>query len=167
MGAQLVTALSINPEHALAGMKVSLTSSLAMAVVAACFLTWLWSLGSFLNARVQSSLRPRMRFFYFSLAYTPVAVFVFCILIEHFGPEVILVVFPLHLLAMACMVYLLYFVAKNLVLAERSRAGSFFEYVWVCILLWWFPIGIWFLQPRINRLYAQAPSPSSGALGSL
>jgi len=67
-----------------------------------------------------------------------------------------LLIFPLHLLAMFCLFYLLYFVSKSLVLAETCKPASFNEYAGLFFLIWVFPIGVWFIQPRINRQYAES-----------
>lgn len=56
---------------------------------------------------------------------------------------------------MVCMFYLLYFVSKSLVLAETSKPASFYDYAGPFFLLWFFPIGIWIVQPKVNRLYSE------------
>lgn len=59
------------------------------------------------------------------------------------------------------MFYLLYFVAKGLVTIETGKEAFFSDYFGVFMLFWFFPIGVWFLQPKMNRLYReiqQAPS---------
>jgi hypothetical protein len=48
----------------------------------------------------------------------------------------------------------LYFVAEGLVIAETGKRVSFFDCVGPFFLIWFFVIGVWFIQPRINRLYA-------------
>jgi hypothetical protein len=53
------------------------------------------------------------------------------------------------------MFYNLYFVAKTLVLAETGKSASFYNYAGPFFLIWFFPIGVWFVQPRINRLYSE------------
>jgi uncharacterized RDD family membrane protein YckC len=55
-------------------------------------------------------------------------------------------------------------VSKNLVLAETSKPASFYDYAGPFFLIWFFPIGVWFTQPRINRLYEQ-PAPPPMVLG--
>jgi uncharacterized RDD family membrane protein YckC len=60
---------------------------------------------------------------------------------------------------MFCMFYDVYFVSKNLVLAETSKSASFYDYARPFFLIWFFPVGVWFIQPRINRLHGQ-PTPS-------
>ena len=60
----------------------------------------------------------------------------------------------MHLVATFCMFYNLYFVAKSLKLVELQRPVGFYDYSGPLFLLWFFPAGIWVVQPRINRLYA-------------
>src|SRR6266496_5324966 len=88
------------------------------------------------------------------------------------SPRLLGVILPLHVFAMVCMFYLLYFVSKSLVLAETSKPASFYDYAGPFFLLWFFPVGIWIVQPRVNRLYSErknaeppigtAPSLASG-----
>jgi hypothetical protein len=121
---------------------------------ALCFNGWLWAMGSFLNAIVQPSLRPGVGFFRFALIYPILYMPVFMISFPQ-QPAMFAVIFPLHLFAMFCMFYLLNFVSKNLVLAETDRVVKFYDYAGPFFLLWFFPIGMWTVQPRINRLYAE------------
>jgi|HubBroStandDraft_2_1064218.scaffolds.fasta_scaffold26755_3 hypothetical protein len=74
-------------------------------------------------------------------------------------------IFPLHFLAMFCLFYLLYFVSKSLVLAETCKPASFNDYAGPFFLIWFFPIGIWFIQPRINRQYMESFAPVGGPDG--
>lgn len=124
-------------------------------VFASCYLIWFWSMGSFLGSVMQPALRLKLVFFRFALLYPVVYGLVFFALFGITKPAVIAVIFPLHLLAMFCMFYDLYFVSKSLVLTERGRPVSFCDYARPFFLLWFFPIGIWIVQPRINRLYAE------------
>jgi hypothetical protein len=121
---------------------------------ALCFNAWFWAMGSFLNAIVQPRIRPGMGFFRFSLIYPILYMPVFMISFPQ-RPAMLAAIFPLHLLAMLCMFYLLNFVSKNLVLAETDRPAKFYDYAGPFFLLWFFPIGVWAVQPRINRLYAE------------
>lgn len=59
---------------------------------------------------------------------------------------------PLHLLAMAAIFYSLGFTAKQLIKLEQQKDVSFVDYSGPFFLLWFFPIGVWFLQPKVNRL---------------
>jgi hypothetical protein len=128
-----------------------------------CFLGWFWSMGSFLDSIVQPELRLKMKIFrvavIYPMCYLPFFLAFFLSL--SILPMLFVVIFPLHFLAMSCMFYLLYFVSKSLVLAETGKAASFYDYAGPFFLLWFFPIGVWFTQPRINRLYADTTNSKS------
>jgi hypothetical protein len=137
--------------------KVGLLFGVVMVLFMFCFLAWLWSMGSFLNLIVQPTLRLKMGFFRFALIYPIVYLPVFMWLFQSISldPGLFAVIFPLHFFAMFCMFYLLCFVSKSLVLAETSKSASFYDYAGPFFLIWFFPIGVWFTQPRINRLYEE------------
>jgi hypothetical protein len=63
-----------------------------------------------------------------------------------------IVIIPLHLFSMFCLFYCLYFVAKTLKTVELQREVSFSDFVGEFFLTWFFPIGVWILQPRINKM---------------
>lgn len=53
------------------------------------------------------------------------------------------------------MIYCFYFVAKSLVTAETQQKASFDNVKNDFILVWAWPYGIWFIQPRINKLFEE------------
>lgn len=120
-----------------------------------CFLGWFWAMGSFLNSIVQPRVRPGAGFFHFALVYPMLYGPVFMISFPP-QPSRFAIIVPLHVLATVCMFYVLNFVSRNLVLAETNRDVTFHDYAGPFFLLWFFPIGVWTVQPRINRLYAEA-----------
>jgi hypothetical protein len=129
---------------------------LAITVVYAAFLfAWFWSMGSFLNSILERRLSSGVRFFRFALVYPLFYVFVFFIFFVNVSPAPFLVIFPLHLFAMFCTLYSMYFVSKSLVLAETGEPAPFHSYIGIFLLLWFFPVGVWILQPRVNRLYTE------------
>ncbi|MBS1779969.1 MAG: hypothetical protein JST70_11630 [Bacteroidetes bacterium] len=67
---------------------------------------------------------------------------------------VVLIVVLLHLFSMFCIFYCLYFVAKSLKAVELERPVSFSDYAGEFFLIWFFPIGVWFIQPRINSIFS-------------
>lgn len=120
-----------------------------------CFLGWLWSIGSFLNSVVLEALKLRIGWFRFAIIYPAVYFFVFIAFFQSPNSGMFAIIMPLHLLAMFCMFYSLYFVSKNLVLAETGKQASFYDFAGPLFLIWFFPIGIWFVQPRVNKIYTQ------------
>jgi hypothetical protein len=71
-------------------------------------------------------------------------------------PVLFVFLLPFHLFAMYCILYPLYFISKNLVMAELGKPVTFSGYATAFFLIWFFPIGIWFIQPRINSLYKKS-----------
>ena len=64
----------------------------------------------------------------------------------------IAVIFPLHLFSMFCIFHSLYFVAKTFKTAELKRKVSFSDFAGEFFLIWFYPIGIWIVQPKINKI---------------
>lgn len=63
-------------------------------------------------------------------------------------------IIPIHLLSMACIIYCLYFNAKALKAVELQAPVQFSDYIAEFFLFWFFPLGVWFIQPRLNDLFA-------------
>jgi hypothetical protein len=122
------------------------------------FLSWFWSMGSFLNSLLQPPLRRNIRFFGFSLVFPYLYTFIFIAVLLRSNPSLpaLLILIALNLLAMFCLLYPFYFIAKSLVQAEAGKPATFYDYAGPFFLLWFFPVGVWFTQPRINRLYEQS-----------
>jgi hypothetical protein len=137
---------------------VTMQNMLFIVVVTAafgvCLLAWCWSLGSFLSSGIKAQFRMKPGFFRFAVLYPLlyVPVFLWWVAFSSANGAAVVIV-PLHLLGMACMVYVLYFVSRNLVMAETGKPASFSDYIGTLILFWFFPVGVWFVQPRVNRLY--------------
>jgi uncharacterized RDD family membrane protein YckC len=145
--------------------KTGLLFGAVMALFMFCMLAWFWSMGSFLSSLVPPALRLKMGFFRLALIYPALYIFVFIAVFQSSttNPALLAIIFPLHFFAMFCLLYDLYFVSKSLVLAETSKPVSFYDYAGPFFLMWFFPIGVWFTQPRINRLYAQPAAYSMAA----
>jgi len=62
-----------------------------------------------------------------------------------------------HLFSMFCLFYCLYFIAKALKTVELQRPVTFSDYAGEFFLLWFYPVGVWILQPRINQIFAATP----------
>lgn len=147
-------------------LRVSLPFVFMMLLFMFCFVAWFWSMGSFLNSISEPTLRLRVRFFRFALLYPTVYIVIFFATFNATGPTLLALIFPLHLFAMFCLFYDLYFVSKSLALVEKGRLVSFYDYSGAFFLLWFFPLGVWFIQPRINRLYAERNN-TEGVTGTI
>ena len=53
---------------------------------------------------------------------------------------------------MFCMFYMLYFTSKTIKTVELQREVTFGEFIGEFFALWFYIIGIWFIQPKVNKL---------------
>lgn len=74
-----------------------------------------------------------------------------------------LFVFLMHFFSIFCMLHTFFFVAKTVKCAELQRNTRFSDFVGDFFLIWIFPVGIWFIQPRINALIEKNNQFSSGS----
>jgi len=130
----------------------------AMLIGGAVYLFWVWTLGIGINQRIQSEIRPKVKFFKFAVIYSAVSFIIYPLLgilpltnVNAAGVGELLSL--LQLFGSYCMIYGFYFIAKNLVTLEKGAPIKFRSQLGTMILLWIFPLGIWSIQPRINEIY--------------
>lgn len=61
-------------------------------------------------------------------------------------------IFFMHMLTIFGIIYTMYFVAKTITSVEMKKESHFSDYIGDFFLIWFFPVGIWFIQPRINKI---------------
>lgn len=127
---------------------------------------WLYSVATGLQAKVPEGVKMKVRkfkvFFTIPLVYIGLIIFFLLFMMndlesgnfisESFIVGVFAVVFPLHLFSIFCILYTMYFVAKTFKTAELQRKVSFSDFAGDFFLVWFLPIGIWIIQPKINRM---------------
>jgi len=139
-------------------MRLGLTVALTMFG----FVFWFWSTGTFLCSFVRPDLRPRSAFFRAAIIFPVVYAFAVPSFFMSPQPELFyLVMVPAHVFAMVCLIYDVYFVAKSLALALTGEPKSLPGFAGTFLLLWFFPVGVWIIQPQINRLYRGRQTPGS------
>ena len=65
--------------------------------------------------------------------------------------------FILSLFSMFCAFYQFWFIAKTIKSAQLQREADFGDFVGEFFLVWFYPIGVWILQPVVNRLLDPLP----------
>jgi hypothetical protein len=68
------------------------------------------------------------------------------------GASITIAIIVMHLVSIACILLGVRFAAKTLKSIELGRLAKFGDYAGEFFLIWFSPIGIWVLQPRLNRL---------------
>jgi hypothetical protein len=135
-----------------------LLTAAAMLPFLICSVLWLWSLGFFLFSIAKDMVRFNIRHFHFAIIFSTLWFTMASPLLSRGGLVAKLFLFPMHFLAMSFLLYAFLFVSKSLAAAEKGGAVTFSEYGPYLFLLPASIIGIWFIQPRINRLYAERPA---------
>jgi hypothetical protein len=131
---------------------------------------WYWVVGHALYQRLPSDVRMPIGGFRFTSLFPPVY-FTFLILgllfffekisnpATNLEPDVIFrfvpFLFLFHFLAIGCMFFNFYFVGKALKSVETGHEVEFSDYLLELVLMWFFTlVGVWLIQPRINKLFA-------------
>lgn len=128
---------------------------------------WFWSVAVGLQKKVPADVSMKVKkfkiLFFIPLVYILILMVFFSVSISGFmmgsaEPNVgiiggiIAVIFPLHLFSMFCIFYSLYFVAKTFKTIELQREVKFGDFAGEFFMIWFYPIGIWILQPKINQM---------------
>ncbi len=145
---------------------VKLIPIILMILMTALWL-WYWSLGVGIQKYIPEELKLNTGLFktlYFIPIIFMVASMVFMsIMIDRmfadtfdFDPESFSYFFwlfmALQFIVMGCMIYLLYFAAKSVKTAQLKKKVKFGEFVGEFFLLWIYPIGVWIIQPEVNKV---------------
>ena len=128
---------------------------------------WFWSIGVGLQAKVPSTVKMNVKlfkvFFVIPLLYMLLIVSAMLLVFNgafddsaNSGPGMFAMlfafIFPCHIFSMFCMFYCLYFVARTFKTVELQREVSFSDFAGEFFMIWFFPIGIWIIQPKINQM---------------
>ncbi len=141
-----------------------------MIVLSATFFGWFWSIAIGLQDKVPAHVKMKTRkfkiFFFVPIIYLPlfslgmVTVMSAVVGMAETGGQpnvglmgsIMAIIFPLHFFTMFCMFYTLYFVAKTFKTVELQRETAFSDFVGEFFMLWFYPIGIWIIQPKVNKM---------------
>lgn len=128
---------------------------------------WLWSIAIGLQPKVPENVTMKVKkfklFFFVPLIYIVlISIFMglFANQIMQSGnpPSIglvasfMVIIIPLHLFSIFCIFYTLYFVAKTFKTVELQREVRFSDFVGEFFMIWFYPVGIWIIQPKLNKM---------------
>ncbi|WP_075590768.1 hypothetical protein [Labilibacter marinus] len=142
-----------------------------MFIFMGLFFGWLWSLAMGLQNKIPEEVKMKTTkfkiFFFIPVAYliiilTLVSVVIIAAFKGHIEPnsETILsfvgialaIIVPMHLFSVFCIFYSLYFAAKTIKTVELQKEVKFSDFVGEFFLLWFYYIGLWIIQPKVNKM---------------
>ena len=153
------------------------------------YFCWLYTLGVNLNKKLPDMVSLNLKVFnwlsLFLIVYlsffTVFAIVVISYTMFIDGGETVILfgeyffAFPLLLFLAFCFLYCSYFNAKSLKAVELQRPITFRDYAGIFLLFLLFPIGVWIIQPKVNKIFDEkltrhsaldAESHRSGDCGS-
>ncbi len=131
------------------------------------YLGWFWSIGLGLQYKVPSDIIMKVKKFKIFLIFPMVYIIFISLSVGTLFGEAFenakdlsglmvgigaAIIFPLHIFSMFCMFYTMYFVAKTIKTVQLQRAVTFSDFAGEFFMIWFFPIGIWIIQPQINKI---------------
>jgi len=139
---------------------------LIMIISMIIFYGWFWSVGVGLQKYIPGDIKKNVAIFKILLLFPLLYIFTIFVfagitLLDFIDLNnieesniflAVAIILPLHLFSMFCQFHSLYFVAKTFKQAELQKAVKFDEYIGEFFLLWFFPVGVWFIQPKINKI---------------
>jgi hypothetical protein len=130
----------------------------------AIYFSWLYAIGSNLQSLLPVSVKMNLLLFRW-LLLIPI-IYMLCLSAWIFtvansmittqafpNMKLFLLIVPVHFFCMFCIFYCFYFNAKSIKSVQLQRPVKFDDYAAEFFLLWFFPIGIWILQPRLNKIF--------------
>lgn len=144
---------------------------IVMILVIGTLFGWMWSISMGLRSKIPEELRPATNlfriFFFVPLVYLIGLAYLMSTFFQGFmelaatntPPDIDPSIFdiatfivPLHLFSIFCMFYCFYFTAKTFKTAELQKAVTFSDFIGEFFLVWFSPIGVWIIQPKVNEM---------------
>jgi hypothetical protein len=128
------------------------------------YLGWLWAIAATANQKLDPPLRKSTKWMAIGLVYMLVLVAVRG-LFPGKALEMPGVFIPMQLSLMFALFYAFKFTAEQFVTLERNKEVSFFDYSGPFFLFFFFPVGVWIIQPRVNKMLGNSDSSQSNLPG--
>lgn len=126
---------------------VSICDLIGSIWLLAVYLLWLYSIGNIKYDEKGSSMLFKGCFSY-SIIYAVFILYTYNIGMSNFPYWHI----PIHILALIASFYILYFATNVFVSHRKLNYDIGVDFLSTFILFWFFPIGLFFLQPKLNDI---------------
>lgn len=158
----------------LSPIKILTATLIVVILFFGLFFSWVYTLGTYLHKKLPETVRMnltlfKVSFFILLVYMLIIPVFLMGMLIDVsysilvFGAKApsfasVDLLFLFSMISFFCFFYCIYFNAKALLTVERQKPVTFGDFVGEFFLFWFFLIGLWILQPRINKLFETSNS---------
>jgi hypothetical protein len=118
-------------------------------------IAWYWSIASFLRDLLPLERKPKSLLLTFACVYGVLYIPTSLTLLPTHEPSFRSIPYWLGFLYILCLYYIFIYICLNLARVEMNVAKFRFLYLGIFILLFFSPVAVWVIQPRINRLFAE------------
>ncbi len=140
---------------------------LMMIIFMGTFFGWFWAIAIGLQKKVPQNVKMKVIkfkiFFFFVFIYILLFLTGFMFIMSGLFESnqipnfdiiwnLFWIIIPLHFFSMFCILYVLYFVAKTFKTVELQREVKFADFAGEFMMIWFYPLGIWIIQPKINKM---------------
>ena len=136
---------------------VSLVGSIVLFVLVVVF-SWLFSIGKWANQHLPESQQKNLTLF--TLSFIIPIVYLVLLILVYFPtlnpdsiPQPPNWMFPLHMLSLAGIFYGVWFCAGQYMALLKDQNVNFLIFSSAFFLMFIFPLGLWIIQPSVNRLF--------------
>lgn len=154
------TAFALTPDSVILFSILPIIMLLFMAV----FFSWFYAIGTNLHKMLPESVKMNLTRFKIFLLIPVIYIAFICVFMffifsklsttnAPLNTEFFSLIVPVHLFSMFCIFYCLYFNAKALKTVEWQKPVTFGDFAGEFFLLWFYPVGVWIIQPRLNKLF--------------
>ena len=124
------------------------------------FFSWIFAIGVVCNDSIAPDYRKPTRLLFvampIALAYMCVAIFLFPTVLGDAELKPFRALFmTVHVVASFCLYYSLFFAARSLAMLSQPEAPGFLRGLKYFFGLIYFPIGLWFIQPKVLAARAE------------
>ena len=159
----LINPASLFDVFSIVPTKLVAVYSVMMVLFTVLISCWFYALGTNLCKRLPGEIKMNLTVFKLSLAVSVahklfISVYMYFLFAgisagEELNPAVLPYFVPLYLISTFCTFYCFHFIAKALKTVELQKAVTFNGYALEFFGIWICPVGVWFIQPQINRLF--------------
>jgi len=141
---------------------IALIFPVTMIMTMTVYFGWFYAIGTTLHKKLPETVKMNLTRFKIFFLIPALYILVICYFLyvafgyqtngEPINIELAGLIVPIHLFSMFCIFYCLYFNAKSLKAVEWQKPVTFGDFAGEFFLIWFFPIGVWIIQPRLNKL---------------
>jgi hypothetical protein len=117
-----------------------------LSISGGILILWIFLVAFSLKDKIPPNIEISFFWFVVTLSYALIYIVFRDIIFQNNFTKIMIL---LHIFAVYSVFNGLFFISKLLVIVEEKRTFRFDRYIGTFFLFWFFPIGIWFVQPRI------------------